>query len=227
MKERGENMAQSVTTRKETSYLLIKKAILSGELKPGDTINEKRFVSELGFSRTPVREALTQLSSEGLVEIQPSRGMSVSRISVSEVKMLYQTRFLIEPFLAGKAAENPDKNILDGFSDRFSHTIQSSYLEDGSDLDNEFHSYLASCTGNPFLIKIESNLMAKCQMVRLLSSRRIQERANEAREEHLAIIKAIEEGDKEASQQAMRSHLESSLAGYRKIFTSFDSFDFA
>ncbi|MFA6785044.1 MAG: GntR family transcriptional regulator [Sphaerochaeta sp.] len=210
---------------KDTAYQYIKEKILCGSLRPGEVINEKQLQEDLGFSRTPVREALAKLSNEELVDIMPSRCMTVSHISLSEVKMLYQARSLIEPFIAKLVAMDPDVEKLGDFKTRFQHVAQSSFADTGEDLDSEFHTYLASCTKNKYLCRMEENLLSKCRLVRVVSSRSIKERAEQSNEEHLAIINALLKQDGTEAAKAVLRHLEKTIEGYQSVLESFNLFD--
>ncbi|MFJ3709973.1 GntR family transcriptional regulator [Streptomyces sp. NPDC090053] len=83
----------------------IRARILSGEYAPGTRLRERELSEGLGYSRIPVREALTRLTSEGLVELSPRRGASVRRLSLRDVAELFDLRLSLEVFAARKAAE--------------------------------------------------------------------------------------------------------------------------
>lgn len=202
---------------KMKAYEYIKCQILSGAIAPGAGLDEKQFCKTLGMSRTPVHEAFAMLSSEGLVDILPSRGMVVSRLSLVDIEQNYTLRSLVEPYIIRQAAACPDKERLQAFKELFSADVSSSYDKDGLDNDLAFHLYLASATGNAYLTELEARLMAKCQLVRVLSSRCRKERADSARDEHIALIDAISSGDGEGAVGLLLAHLSASLEGYRTI----------
>src|SRR3954470_3227326 len=83
---------------------LIREAIVDGRLAPGERLKEEELARELGISRTPIREALLILQSEGLVETSPNRGATVRTHTVEDLDDLYQLRALLEGFAARRAA---------------------------------------------------------------------------------------------------------------------------
>jgi len=83
---------------------LLEEAILEGQLKPGERLRAEALAQRFGTSRTPVREALLQLEGQGLVEVEPNRGAVVRTFDRDDVVELYETRALIEPHAAARAA---------------------------------------------------------------------------------------------------------------------------
>jgi DNA-binding GntR family transcriptional regulator len=83
---------------------LIREAIIDGRLEPGRRLKEEEVASELGISRTPVREALLILQAQGLVELTPNRGASVRSYETAEIEDMYQLRALLEGYAARRAA---------------------------------------------------------------------------------------------------------------------------
>ena len=90
---------------REVVFHTLRKAIIQGELQPGERLMEVSLANKLGVSRTPVREALRQLDLEGLVEIAPNRGAKVIGISRKDVEDIYHMRARLEGLAARKAAE--------------------------------------------------------------------------------------------------------------------------
>lgn len=205
------------TSYKALAYAHIKKKIVHGDLRPGDIIKEKDFIAALGISRTPVREALSQLSDEGMIDIMPSRGMVVSHISISDVLAMYDTRQLIEPHIARQAAGKASAETLRLFREQFSNTAPISGPEKEEDMDSDFHLYLAACIGNRYLLRLEEMLMSQSERIRVLSSHDRADRESEARQEHLCIIDALLENDGERAAAAALLHLKKSIEGYRSI----------
>src|SRR5918994_7649165 len=83
---------------------VIREAIIDGRLAPGQRLKEEELARELGMSRTPVREALLMLQSEGLVESIPRRGATVRSYAVGDLDDVYQLRALLEGYAARRAA---------------------------------------------------------------------------------------------------------------------------
>lgn len=105
---------------KERAYIYLKQSILSSQLSPGQPLAVKELAEEMGISRTPVREALVTLHSEGLVEVFPSRGTFVARITVADLRELSELRESLEGMTARLAAQRrtaADMEDLDSLLD--------------------------------------------------------------------------------------------------------------
>lgn len=211
----------SSITLKAKAYEHIKNLIIEGKLLPGDIIDEKKLSSELSISRTPVHEALSQLSQDGFLTIMPRRGTIVSHISIQDVRDVYEMRKLIEPQALKLALPNIDKKKLEEFKDIYKGKKKVRDL----DPDASFHNYLASCTHNKLLIKCIEDLMVKSARIRTLSSKKVNERLEGSYSEHIAIIDYLVKGDAAKAEDAMLSHLKKSEEGYKNIYSSSTYFE--
>ena len=109
---------------REVVFLTLRKAILKGELQPGERLMEIQLANKLGVSRTPIREAIRMLEHEGLVVMKPRRGAQVAKITVQELDDVLEVRKSLEMLAIHKAcermteedmqAEGADKRDLDG-----------------------------------------------------------------------------------------------------------------
>ncbi|MBR4138688.1 MAG: GntR family transcriptional regulator [Lachnospiraceae bacterium] len=204
------------TGYKKIAYDHIKKQIVSGELLPGDVISEKELISVLGFSRTPIREAIQRLAEEGLLMVLPSRGTIVSHISVSDIGKIYEARKLIEPYIVRLAVDHVEKETLLEFRKLFE--VQNGPFGAEQDWDSEFHLYLGKCSQNRFFQKTLQDLMTQSMRIRMLSSEKKAQRMQSSKEEHLAIIDALLEGDKDRAEKEVLNHLLQSEEGYKDIY---------
>ena len=87
------------TNLKTLAYNAIRKKIITCEYAPGMFLSEELLTDELGLSRTPVRDALSRLEQEGLVEIKPKRGVTVSPLSINDVNMIFEVRTIYETYI--------------------------------------------------------------------------------------------------------------------------------
>lgn len=209
------------TTLKAKAYERIKDIIVDGDLLPGAIVDEKQLCLILDIGRTPVHEALSQLSQDGFLTIMPRRGTIVSHISIEDVKDVYEMRKLIEPQSLKIAMPNIDIKRLEEFKDIYNGRKSS----DDKDPDASFHNYLASCTNNKLLIKTTADLMVRSARIRSLSSRKVSERLENSYSEHIAIINHIIKGDADKASAAMLEHLIKSEEGYKNIYSSSTYFE--
>ncbi|MBQ1358378.1 MAG: GntR family transcriptional regulator [Oscillospiraceae bacterium] len=135
---------------KNTAYEYIRSKITNCELMPLSFIDAAQISRELGSSRTPVRDALTQLESEGLVVITPRRGIMVADIPADEVSSIARVRRLFEPYIVSVACEKADTKRLREFRDRFS-SVSSQKDQISSEYD--FNLYLTGLTENEYIIQ--------------------------------------------------------------------------
>lgn len=206
------------TGLKQIAYDHIKKKIVSGELLPGAVISEKELIASLGFSRTPIREAIQRLAEEGLLQVLPSRGTIVSHISVSDIGKIYEARKLIEPFIVRLAADHVEKEKLLEFRAVFES--QNGPFGAEKDWDSEFHLYLGECSQNRFFQKTLQDLMTQSVRIRMLSSEQKAQRFEASKKEHLAIIDALLAKDKDAAEKEALNHLLQSEEGYKDIYSN-------
>jgi DNA-binding GntR family transcriptional regulator len=149
--------------------------ILRGELKPGDRINEPDVAARLGVSRVPVREALRELESSGLVEARKHSGVFVRRLGADEVRDLYELRALLDGFAGRLAAQLPPPRrqaLADAIDASVGRMEEAATAENVSAYYSEnlrFHWLLVEATGNAALLDTYRNIVQKLHLARLTS----------------------------------------------------------
>ena len=141
-------------TNAEKAYHVIKNKIIKTELNPGSVINEVELMDELGFGRTPVREALKQLQSEDLVTVKPRRGIFVSELAITDLAQIFEVRVELESLgviLATQRITKEQLTKLEQLVDQY-HKSPSNSKEKMIDLDGKFHALIREATQNRFLI---------------------------------------------------------------------------
>src|SRR6201991_2230434 len=126
--------------------------ILAGKYKPGDRLNESQIARELNITRIPVREALSQLQEQGLVQNRERRGMFVTNIGPEEVLQISSLRIILETEalkLAQKRMTPETLAALERLVDKMDHWTGT--LMEAAALDLEFHRALWAASGNPYL----------------------------------------------------------------------------
>ena len=103
---------------KTQAYNTIRQKIVTCEYAPGTFLNEELLTTELGLSRTPVRDALSRLEQEGLIEIKPKKGIIVMPLSINTINMIFEVRQLYEPYILLNYG-----NALSEDNLRFSHFL--------------------------------------------------------------------------------------------------------
>ena len=140
------------TTLRAHVVKILSAGILSGKYKPGDRLNESQIARELNISRIPVREALSQLQEQGLVQNRERRGMFVTNIGPEEVLLISSLRIILETEalrLVQKRMTPPVLASLENIVERMDNWDGT--LLDAAALDLEFHRTLWRAAGNPYL----------------------------------------------------------------------------
>src|SRR6186713_1741073 len=148
------------TTLRAHVVKILSGGILSGKYKPGDRLNESQIARELNISRIPVREALSQLQEQGLVQNRERRGMFVTNIGQEEVQQIASLRFILESEALRLAQGKMTPEVL-AVLDRLVHQMDTwdGTLLEAAALDLEFHRTLWKAAGNPYLERMLNGLM--------------------------------------------------------------------
>lgn len=202
-------MAKAATERqnlKQQAYQILKQKIITCEYAPGTMLNEAQIAAEHGFSRTPVREAISILEQEGFLTIVRNKGILVNDILLNDVMQIFQARIEVEPIVLRIAGQNIPKEDLIAWKEKFEKNESEPDLIDGFNLDTRMHMSLIECSKNVFIIDMMKKVYDKNMRV-IISSPHNREHAVEARKEHIRILDTLIEGDVETAAQLMRTHI--------------------
>ncbi|WP_158095927.1 GntR family transcriptional regulator [Cloacibacillus sp. An23] len=207
-----------VPTLSELAYQSIKEQILACRIRPGEKINIDQYSASLGVSATPVREALSKLQQEGLVQYVPRTGWKIARISKNEFHKLQEIKALLEVTLADRALpfiKDEDIPQMEALNDRMKDLFASESgakpdLEKLLEANDRFHMYIFKFYYNDLMIELLQQTWNTLRYARLLwiSS---EEFFTKFYEEHNAIIDAIRQRDREALRRAVETHLQCGL----------------
>lgn len=130
---------------RERAYEFLKSSVLSGHFNPGERLTEEHLAKKLGVSRTPVREALHKLESEGLIKALETRGFIVSRDSKDEVEELFELRAILEGYalrIISERISKEDLERLNGFIERAENALKRERIEEVFKWNTKFHDTL-------------------------------------------------------------------------------------
>ncbi len=210
----------------DRAYSTLRDEILEWRLAPGTVLAEVEQAARLGVSRTPVREALARLSSEGLVESLAGRGVVVAAASADSAVELFEVRVALETTAASLAAQRRDPEVFEGLRREFdtaSTLLADHDLRGYYDLVARFDAAVDAATGNSYLVATLRGLRTHLARLRRVAQDDPQRLADAARE-HLLIVDAIIAGDADLARQATSVHLHHSLTN---ILAAADSGRFA
>ncbi len=202
-------MSDAQTQAKDV-YQRLLEAIASGELRPGERLRELDLAQRLHVSRTPVREALKDLESDGLVQHLPRVGASIKSLSYAEVVELYEMRAVLEGVAARLAARSASDMELQELAKLNSQMAQA--LQDPaqmSQLNRHFHRLLFNAAKNRYLLQAVA-MVQKSLLVVGPSTLSEAARAHAVVAEHEAVIKALMTRQGTQAEAAMVAHIEAS-----------------
>jgi DNA-binding GntR family transcriptional regulator len=202
----------------EEAYSKIRSMIISLDLEPGSLINEAELMVRLGFSRTPIREALRSLASEKLVQVYPRRGMFVTSVDVQNLTALSEVRAVLEIKAASLAAQRStieDKKITIELVAEIDAIQGNPDMATLIQLDQRIHHHIYQCAHNPFLESSLDQYYAHALRIWFMALDRVDDLA-EAIIEHRALLEAIRDNDAMAASIAMKNHVEGFETSIRK-----------
>jgi DNA-binding GntR family transcriptional regulator len=208
-----------IPSRTEAVLAAIKRAILAGEMKPGQSLVEADLAQRLGVSKTPVREALKTLAGSGLVTMSPYRGAAVRSIDKATAVNLYDLRLLLEPEAVWRAVSHGSD--WDAAAAALARAGTAAGDADRSLANRAFHRALYTGCGNPLLVQALDDLRDQTALVSAAAWQ--QEAAGQAAREgrgappvpswqreageHQAILVAARAGDAGRASELLRAHI--------------------
>ncbi|MBY7144516.1 GntR family transcriptional regulator [Virgibacillus sp. NKC19-3] len=197
-------------TLADQAYRIIKQAITNGDLKDGELLPEERLAKDLGISRTPLRDALGRLTSEGLIIQQKSAPALVASFTKENSLEYMELRNLLEIYNIEKIIAKVSDELLKELHTKLENqltAINEDKYNEFIELDREFHLILASYNDNSELKKIIHRINTGVNRAFLILSSTVPKSAKEAYEEHLEIVKALEKRDVVLARDKMRIHM--------------------
>lgn len=211
-------MAESMTARLATD---LRRMILEGELAPGSLVVEPKLAEQFGVSKTPVREALRLLTTEGLLAVLPKKGYLVATMSSQDVAEVLDLRMLLEPHSCSSAAAFADPALVRTLRDLLDRQREHAAAEPLKSMEYaaDFHRALAAGARNRRL----SEVLARCfdetsRAYHVLPGLHGHLAADEELAEHEAVYAAVAAGDGAAAAEAMRAHLRSIRSAMARQF---------
>ncbi|ONG50278.1 hypothetical protein BKE38_18690 [Pseudoroseomonas deserti] len=190
------------------AYDRLRAAIREGALRPGQRVTEAELAARLGISRTPVRQALTRLETEGLLSHEPRRGLVVSRPDHLQVVELYAMREVLEATAARFAAQHASEAELAGLARLVE--AEAAGPQDSralSAVNLRLHTLLHRAAHNRYLLRSLAQLTDAMALLPTMLGNPA--RARQSQQEHRALLDALLRRDAAAAEAAMRAHLRS------------------
>lgn len=203
------NMDEFLPLR-DVVFNTLRKAILTGELKPGERLMEIHLANQLGVSRTPIREAIRKLELEGLVVMIPRRGAEVAQITEKSLKDVLEVRRALDALCVELACDRiteEEKQNLKKACDEFEQATITGDATTIAAADVALHDIIVEATGNKRLIQLINNLSEQMYRYRFEYIKDEQQHTNLV-EEHRMIYESIVRQDKEKAAEAAKLHID-------------------
>lgn len=192
----------------EKAYYLIKDKIITLDLPPSSVIDEHALMEELDLGRTPIREALQRLDSEGLVNVVPRRGTFVAEISITDLQKIFELRIVLEGFAARLAAERITEKQVAKMETvlRDLEQVPDGNVKALMEIDRRFHAVVYQASDNEFLADILSRFYDLSLRLWFLVLNRLGD-VHHAIEQHRGVAEALEAGEEARAEKLVRQHV--------------------
>lgn len=203
----------SILLKKERAYSSFKDALFDGALMPGQFVTQQELCDLLNMSVTPMRDALKELESEGLITVMPQKGLQITLITKMYIKDAFQMRRFLELGAVRFVAEMDDRSFLNDILDdmqaimaRAEVLIDRDLLIEAHRLDDRMHFHLISALDNALVSEMHMRVTDRIRMIRL-NGMYSEPRLIPILKEHTNVLTACLTGDQESAVKALEYHL--------------------
>ena len=190
-------------------FQTLRKAILMGELEPGERLMETQLGEKLGVSRTPIREAIRKLELEGLVVMVPRKGAQVAQFTKKDIEDVLEVRAALEALAARLACKHMDDRAflkLQLAIAEYEYAAKENNIEVMIEKDVEFHETIFQATNNDKLIQLFHNMREQIHRYRIAYLKNAEDSTMVLRE-HLALLEALKNKDSETAADLATNHI--------------------
>lgn len=209
---------------RDVVFETLRRAILMGELEPGERLMELQLSEKLGVSRTPIREAIRKLELEGLVTMIPRKGAAVAQITEQDLQDVLEVRASLEELaveLACKRISEEELARLHTCLEEFRHVLQSKEVTKIAEKDVEFHDIIIHSTGNRRLVQMLNNLREQMYRYRVEYLKH-STHYPQLIQEHEDILRSLQHRKEEEARQAIHRHIINQVYAVTKTITGQD-----
>ncbi|RNC29626.1 MAG: HTH-type transcriptional regulator McbR [Candidatus Dichloromethanomonas elyunquensis] len=196
---------------KESAYKIIKEKLLNLEFEPGSRVREDLLAQEISMSRTPVREAVNQLSAEGFLNNIPRKGIFVMQLTTKEISDFLDIREALETLAIENCIRKINEEqlaLLGSILADFEEALSKDNFKKCNQLDSKFHLEIAKVSNNKKLIEFLGEIEDFMHIARAIEKKLQPKAKNELTlKEHKAILKAVRNMDVEKARKAIRANI--------------------
>ncbi len=204
------------TTLAEELRLQLADDIVCGALPPGSPLDESDLARRFGVSRTPVREAIRQLTASGLVDSRAHRGAVVARPNIQRLNSMFEAMAELEALCAGLSAERmtaTDRHGLEALHEQLRAMIQAGNPQRFHEVNEAFHNTIYNGSQNTYIAEMTLATRVRVQPFRRAQFRNLG-RLAKSHAEHDRVVVAILRGDRVGAANAMRDHIQTVRGEY-------------
>ncbi|MDV6013544.1 GntR family transcriptional regulator [Haloechinothrix sp. LS1_15] len=201
--------ARSVSSLSEKAYYLLRDKLITLDLPPGATIDERALQAELGVGRTPIREALRRLADDRLVHVAPRRGMFVSHVHLGDLSAISEVRIELESYagyLAATRITAADRDAMHSMLTELDDDHAASDHRELIQLDLRTHRLVHRATQNAYLAATLEEYYVHSLRIWFLALDRLP-RLDRAVHEHRELLETVLDGNPRAAEQCLRKHV--------------------
>jgi DNA-binding GntR family transcriptional regulator len=201
------------STTPEGVYRVLRAAILDGTVPPGGQLRERDIATDLGISRSPLREALTRLEEEGLIVRIPFRGAFVVEVSAQDVAEIASIRLLVEPYageLALEALRGPQRPTLTRTTEDLRRATECNDIPASIDAHLQFHRLFYDLSGHSVLRGLWNGWETKLRLYLSVDHRSYSD-LHDIADEHERLAAVALEGDTEVFRRELANHFRAAL----------------
>lgn len=203
----------------ERAYRAIRQQLVEFKIRPEERINEVHLAQALSLSRTPIREALNRLASEGFVVFTPNRGYFFRGVDIDDLVDLFELRSIIETGAFALACERVDEGRVErlrAFWDDARRRYERNDADEILTLDEGFHLQVAEAAGNPEIVRQLTNLNARIRFVRRIQIEQVRERSGMIAD-HTRIVQALALRDRVRGRDILQAHISLTISDAKTI----------
>ncbi len=204
---------------RDVVFNTLREAILRGELKPGERLMELQLASQLGVSRTPIREAIRMLEQEGLAVTMPRKGAEVAKMTLKGMEDVLEIRAALDELacqLACQRITEDQLKRLETAKKNFEVSLKSENVKTIAEADMGFHDVIYEATGNPKLVNMLNNLREQIYRYRVEYLKKV-ENYPILIKEHNAIYQSLVDRNLQEATLSIREHVENQAIAVKEV----------
>jgi DNA-binding GntR family transcriptional regulator len=215
--------ADPTATLAERAYLRLREEIIRVDIAPGTILREDALMARMNVGRTPVREAVQRLHSDGFVTILPRRGTLVSEINITDLAAIYEIRTRLESWASRLAAERlveADRGELRALLAELAAVTSEDGFEPLLDLDRRVHRFVYRCAKNQYLAKtldLYHDLSLRILHIAMKRYPMLTPRLEDVVHEQRTVLEAIDRNDGDTAERVAAAHISKFESAIRQV----------